>query len=299
MILEKYYKKWFWLLILPSMLLFVFVIAVPFIIGTLYSFTSWRGTYFAGGSFFNSFVGLGNYIKAFSDERFIHSLIYTSLYTVVAVVAINLVALAFSLMLNNIKRGVGIYRTIFFLPNMLGGLAMGFVWQFIFQVVYTEILFSPDGVFHVEFLRYMTQDTTKALFALVIMTVWQSAGYMMLIYISGLNSIPGELYEAAQIDGAGPVRRFFTVTLPLLMPSITIVLFLTLANSFKLLDQNVALTNGNFNTRMIALQILRTVQDNTPPDYGTAQAQAVIFFIIVAVISLFQVSVTRRKEVEY
>lgn len=284
---------------MPSMLLFFFVIAIPFIVGTLYSFTSWRGTYFAGGSFLNSFVGFGNYIKAFSDERFIHSLVYTSLYTLAAVVAINLVALAFSLMLNNIKKGVGIYRTIFFLPNMLGGLAMGFVWQFIFQVVYTEILFSPDGLFHAEFLRYMTQNTTKALFALVIMTVWQSAGYMMLIYISGLNSIPGDLYEAAQIDGAGPVRRFFKVTLPLLMPSVTIVLFLTLANSFKLLDQNVALTNGNFNTRLIALQILRTVQDNTPPDYGTAQAQAVIFFVIVAVISLFQVSVTRRKEVEY
>ncbi|MBQ4515380.1 MAG: sugar ABC transporter permease, partial [Clostridia bacterium] len=257
------------------------------------------GTYFAGGSFFNSFIGLDNYIKAFSDERFIHSLLYTSLYTLVAVVAINLVALAFSLMLNNIKRGVGIYRTIFFLPNMLGALAMGFVWQFIFQVVYTDILFSPDGLFHAEFLRYMTQNTTKALFALVIMSVWQNAGYMMLIYISGLNAIPGDLYEAAQIDGAGAVRRFFKVTLPLLMPSITIVLFLTLANSFKLLDANVALTNGNFNTRLIALQILRTVQDNTPPDYGTAQAQAVIFFVIVAVISLFQVSATRRKEVEY
>lgn len=297
--MEKYYRKWFWLLIMPAMLLFVFIIAVPFIVGTLYSFTSWRGTYFAGGSFLNSFVGFGNYIKAFSDERFIHSLIYTSLYTLVAVVTINLVALAFSLMLNNIKRGVGVYRTIFFLPNMLGALAMGFVWQFIFQVVYTEILFSPDGVFHVEFLRYMTQNTTKALFALVIMSVWQNAGYMMLIYISGLNSIPGDLYEAAEIDGAGPVRRFFTVTLPLLMPSITIVLFLTLANSFKLLDANVALTNGNFNTRLIALQILRTIQDNTPPDYGTAQAQAVIFFVIVGVISLFQVSVTRRKEVEY
>ena len=182
---------------------------------------------------------------------------------------------------------------------MLGALAMGFVWQFIFQVVYTDILFSPDGWLHIEFLRYMTQNTTKALFALVIMTVWQSAGYMMLIYISGLNAIPGELYEAADIDGAGPIRKFFTITLPLLMPSVTIVLFLTLANSFKLLDPNVALTNGDFNTRLIALQILRTVQDKTPPDYGMAQAQAVVFFVIVAVISLFQVSLTRKREVEY
>lgn len=297
--MEKYYRKWFWLLILPAMLLFLFVIAVPFIVGTVYSFTSWRGTYFAGGSFLQSFVGLENYWKAFSDEKFVHSLVYTCCYTLVAVISINIVALAFSLMLNHLKRSVGFFRTVFFLPNMLGGLAMGFVWQFIFQVVYTDLLFSPEGLFHVEFLRYMTQDTTKALFALVIMTVWQSAGYMMLIYISGLNSVPGELYEAAEIDGSGPFRTFFTVTLPLLMPSVTIVLFLTLANSFKLLDQNIALTNGDFNTRLIALQILRTVQDGTPPDYGTAQAQAVVFFVIVAVISLLQVSFTRRKEVEY
>ncbi len=297
--MERYYKKWFWVLILPAVLFFALVIAVPFVIGAVYSFTSWRGTYFAGGNLFESFVGWENYAKAFSDEQFIHSMLYTSGYTIVMVLVLNVVALAFALMLGRIRRGVGIYRTVFFLPNMLGGLAMGFIWQFIFQVVYTDLLFSPDGLFHVEFLRYMTQDTTKALFALVIMTVWQSAGYMMLIYVSGLNSIPRELYEAAEIDGAGPVRKFFTVTLPLLMPSITIVLFLTLANSFKLLDQNVALTNGDFNTRLMALQILRTVQDKTPPDYGVAQAQAVIFFAIVAVISLFQVSVTRRKEVEY
>lgn len=297
--MERYYKKWFYLLVLPAVLLFVFVIGLPFVIGTIYSFTSWRGTYFAGGSLSESFVGLGNYIHAFSDEQFIHSMIYTTAYTLVAVVAINVVALSFALMLGRIKRGVGLYRTVFFLPNMLGGLAMGFIWQFIFQVIYTDLLFSPNGLFHIEFLRFMTQDTTKALFALVIMTVWQSAGYMMLIYISGLNSIPGELYEAAEIDGAGPVRKFFTVTLPLLMPSITIVLFLTLANSFKLLDQNIALTNGDFNTRLMALQILRTIQDKTPPNYGVAQAQAVVFFVIVAVISLFQVSLTRRKEVEY
>lgn len=296
--MDRYYRKWFWLLILPAVVLFLLVIALPFIVGALYSFTSWRGTYFAGGSLGQSFVGVDNYIKALGNAKFIHSLWYTSLYTLTAVVAITLVALAFALMLNNVRRGAGLFRTVFFMPNMLGGLAMGFVWQFIFQVVYTELLFSPDGLLHVEFLRYMTQDATKALFALVIMTTWQTAGYMMLIFIGGLNAIPGDLYEAAQIDGAGPVRRFFKVTLPLLMPSITVVLFLTLANSFKLLDQNVALTNGDFNTRMIALQILRTVQDNTPPDYGLAQAQAVIFFVIVAAISLLQVYLTRRREVE-
>lgn len=296
--MERYYRKWFWILILPALALFVFVIALPFVMGALYSFTSWRGTYFAGGSLWQSFVGLQNYASAFANPKFLHSLWYTSLYTLTAVIVINLVALAFALMLGNVRRGVGLYRTVFFLPNMLGGLAMGFVWQFIFQVVYTELLFSPDGLLHVKFLRYMTQDTTKALFALVIMTTWQSAGYMMLIYIGGLNAIPHDLYEAAEIDGAGPVRRFFKVTLPLLMPSITVVLFLTLANSFKLLDQNVALTNGDFNTRMIALQILRTTQDNTPPNYGVAQAQAVIFLLIVAAISLAQVAATRSREIE-
>lgn len=284
---------------LPAILLFVCIIALPFLIGAVYSFTSWRGTYFAGGSLAQSFVGLDNYRSAFANEQFVHALLYTTLYTVVAVIAINLVALALALMLNNIRRGAGLFRTVFFLPNMLGGLAMGFVWQFIFQVVYTELLFSPDGILHVEFLRYMTQDGTKALFALAIMTTWQSAGYMMLIYIGGLNAIPGDLYEAAQIDGAGPVRRFFKITLPLLMPSITVVLFLTLANSFKLLDQNVALTDGAFGSRLIALQILRTTQDITPPNYGVAQAQAVIFFVIVAIISLLQVWLTRRKEVEF
>ncbi len=297
--MDRYYKRWFWLLVLPAILLFVCIIALPFLIGAVYSFTSWRGTYFAGGSLAQSFVGLDNYRSAFANEQFVHALLYTTLYTVVAVIAINLVALALALMLNNIRRGAGLFRTVFFLPNMLGGLAMGFVWQFIFQVVYTELLFSPDGILHVEFLRYMTQDGTKALFALAIMTTWQSAGYMMLIYIGGLNAIPGDLYEAAQIDGAGPVRRFFKITLPLLMPSITVVLFLTLANSFKLLDQNVALTDGAFGSRLIALQILRTTQDITPPNYGVAQAQAVIFFVIVAIISLLQVWLTRRKEVEF
>ena len=207
--MDKYFKRWFGILVLPAVLLFVLVIALPFFTGIVYSFTSWRGTYFAGGTLFQSFVGFDNYIKAFTTGTFTRSLWYTVAYTVVAVIAINLVALAFALMLGSIHRGVGMYRTVFFMPNMLGGLAMGYVWQFIFQVVYTDLIFSPDGLLHLEFMRYMTQDPVKALFALVIMTTWQSAGYMMLIYIGGLNSIPSDLYEAAAIDGAGPVRRFF------------------------------------------------------------------------------------------
>ena len=183
-------------------------------------------------------------------------------------------------------------------PNMLGGLALGFIWQFIFQVVFTDILFGPGGVLHIEGLRFMTQSPVKALFALLIMTTWQNAGYMMIIYVGGLNTISGDLYEAASLDGANAFQRFRKITLPLLMPSVTVVLFLTLSNSFKLLDQNVALTDGEFGTRMLALQILRTLKDTSPPDYGAAQAQAVIFFVVVAVISLIQVYVTGKKEVE-
>ena len=143
------------------------------------------------------------------------------------------------------------------MPNMLGGLALGFIWQFIFQVVFTDILFGPGGVLHIEGLRFMTQSPVKALFALLIMTTWQNAGYMMIIYVGGLNTISGDLYEAASLDGANAFQRFRKITLPLLMPSVTVVLFLTLSNSFKLLDQNVALTDGEFGTRMLALQILR------------------------------------------
>lgn len=296
--MEQFYKKRFWPLVMPALLCYILVMGIPFIIGIAYSFTSWRGTYFAGGSFFESFVGIENYTKVFSGGKFGYSLLYTAGYAIIAVVLLNVVALGMALLLTNISKGSGVLRTVLFLPRMLGGLAMGFVWQFIFQVVFTDILFGADGLFHAEFLTYMTQDATKALFALAIMNTWSMAGYLMLMYVIGLNAIPGDVYEAASIDGANAIQMFFKIKLPLLMPSITISLFLVISDSFKMLDQNVALTNGDYNTRMLALQILRTIQDSNPPNYGVAQAQAVIFFLIVATISIVQVSATRRKEVQ-
>jgi raffinose/stachyose/melibiose transport system permease protein len=181
---------------------------------------------------------------------------------------------------------------------MLGGLALGYIFQFIFQIVFTDMLFGPEGLVHIEAFRYMTQDNTKALFALAFLSTWQTAGYMMLIYITGLNNIPADFYEAAAIDGSSAWHTFWKITVPMLMPSFTIVFFMTLSSSFKLLDQNVALTNGDFGTRMLAMQLLQTVRDTNPPDYGKGQAQAVIFFVIVAVISLTQVYLTKRKELE-
>lgn len=300
------YKKWFWPLVAPALILFLAVVLVPFVVGFVNSFLAWRGTYYfnpetntRATSFLQSFVGLKNYKDAFQDERFMHAFWYTIQYAIIAVVAINIIALAFAVLLDNISKGAGAFRTIFFLPNMLGGLALGFIWQFIFQIVYTDILFAPDALLHNEFLRYMTQDTTKALFALIILNVWQYAGYLMIIYTAGLNNIPIDYYEAASLDGATGWQKFRKITVPMLMSSFTICLFMVIANSFKLLDQNIALTNGDFNTRMLALQILRTTKDTSIPNYGKAQAQAVIFFIIIAVISTIQVKATSKRELEY
>jgi len=293
------YKKWFYILILPALIFFVCVIILPFLTGIVYSLTAWRGTYFAGNKgLFQSFVGFLNYSKAFQSKYFVDSLLYTFLVTVITVPSTTITAFFLALLVTKIQKGRALFRTIFYLPNMLGCLAMGFVFVFIYQVVFTEILFGPDGFIHIEALRYMTQDKYKAVFAIVLMSVWSKMGYMMLIFIGGLNAIPKEIFEAAEIDGANSWQRTTKITLPFLMPSFTIVLFLTLANSFKLLDRNVALTQGDFGTRMIALQIQKTIGDTMPPDYGLAQAQAVIFFILVASISIFQIVVTRRKEVE-
>ncbi len=298
--MQKYYRKWFLPLSLPSIILFLFVILIPFVMGVIYSFSAWRGTYFSGGSnAFESFVGVQNYINAFKNKRFVSSFVYTVEFTVLAVITINLTALALALAVIKIKKFSGLFRTIFFLPNLLGGLALGFIWQFIFQIVFSTILFGGENpVINIPFFTNMLQDHYKALFALVILVTWQMAGYMMIIYITGLNNIPDDLYEAARIDGASSFQQFKVITIPMLMPAITIVFFLTLANCFKLLDQNIALTDGNFNTRLLATQILRTTRDTSPPDYGMAQAQAVIFFVLIAVVSLIQVSVTKKKEVE-
>lgn len=296
--MDKYYKRWFLPIALPALILFFVVIVIPFIVGVVYSFTSWRGTYFAGGSISESFVGFGNYIAAFKNPRFINAFFYTVKFTVIAVVVINIVSLALALMVTSIGKAAGLFRTVFFLPNLLGGLALGFIWQFIFQNVFSDILFGPNGLVSIPFLTNMLQDNTKALFALVLLVTWQMAGYMMIIYITGLNNIPRDIYEAAQIDGAGKIAQFRVITLPMLMPAITIVFFLTLANCFKLLDQNVALTDGNFNTRLLAMQILRTTRDTAPPDYGMAQAQAVVFFVLIAAVTLIQLSITKRREVE-
>lgn len=291
--MEKYYKKWFKILNIPAAILFVVVILVPFIMGVAYSFTAWRGSYFKGSEhWYGALVGFKNYIKVFHSQKFITSFIYTIKFTIVAVVVKNIVSLGMALMVRKVGKGKGFFRTVFFFPNLLGGLAMGFIWSFIFQNVYSLMLFGEDSPIHIPFLCDMLQDPNKAVFAMAIMATWQTAGYLMLIYLNGLNNIPEDLYEAASIDGATAWQKFRHITVPMLMPAFTIVFFLTLSSSFKMLDENLALTGGDFGTRMLSLQILLTTRENTPPNYGMAQAQAVIFFILIAVVSIVQVIVT-------
>lgn len=297
--MEKYYKKWFKILNIPAIILFVVVILVPFIMGVAYSFTAWRGSYFKGSEhWYGALVGFKNYIKVFHSQKFITSFIYTIKFTVVAVVIKNIVSLGMALMVRKVGKGKGFFRTVFFFPNLLGGLAMGFIWSFIFQNVYSLMLFGEDSPIHIPFLCDMLQDPNKVVFAMAIMATWQTAGYLMLIYLNGLNNIPEDLYEAASIDGATAWQKFRHITVPMLMPAFTIVFFLTLSSSFKMLDENLALTGGDFGTRMLSLQILLTTRENTPPNYGMAQAQAVIFFILIATVSIIQVIVTKRKEIE-
>ena len=297
--MEKYYKKWFKILNIPAIMLFVVVILVPFIMGVAYSFTAWRGSYFKGSEhWYGALVGFKNYIKVFHSQKFITSFIYTIKFTAVAVVIKNIVSLGMALMVRKVGKGKGFFRTVFFFPNLLGGLAMGFIWSFIFQNVYSLMLFGEESPIHIPFLCDMLQDPNKAVFAMAIMATWQTAGYLMLIYLNGLNNIPEDLYEAASIDGATAWQKFRHITVPMLMPAFTIVFFLTLSSSFKMLDENLALTGGDFGTRMLSLQILLTTRENTPPNYGMAQAQAVIFFILIATVSIIQVIVTKRKEIE-
>lgn len=297
--MEKYYKKWFKILNIPAVILFVVVILAPFIMGVAYSFTAWRGSYFKGSEhWYGALVGFKNYIKVFHSQKFITSFIYTIKFTVVAVVVKNIVSLGMALMVRKVGKGKGFFRTVFFFPNLLGGLAMGFIWSFIFQNVYSLMLFGEDSPIHIPFLCDMLQDPNKAVFAMAIMATWQTAGYLMLIYLNGLNNIPEDLYEAASLDGATAWQKFRHITVPMLMPAFTVVFFLTLSGSFKMLDENLALTGGDFGTRMLSLQILLTTRENTPPNYGMAQAQAVIFFILIAVVSIVQVIITKRKEIE-
>ncbi|MEE0868487.1 MAG: carbohydrate ABC transporter permease [Ruminococcus sp.] len=279
--MQKAIKKWFPVLALPTVVAFLISFLIPFIMGIYLSFCKFKTVKNA------KWVGFDNYLKAFANEDFINALWFTVKFTIVSVITINILAFLFAMLLTKALRGTNVFRTIFFMPNLIGGIVLGYIWLMII-----------NGVLQY-FNATITTDASYGFWGLVILMNWQLIGYMMIIYISGIQNISPDLIEAAQIDGANSVQRLFHITIPQVMPSITICLFLTLTNSFKLFDQNYALTAGapGKSTQMLALDIYNTFYGRVGWQ-GVGQAKAVIFFLIVAAIALTQLFLTRRKEVE-
>ncbi|MEI6056143.1 MAG: sugar ABC transporter permease [Lentisphaerota bacterium] len=286
----KYSKKWYWLFVSPVLLAFAITVIIPLISGICYSFTEWNGRM----DIIPDFSGLKNYMLAIKDPGFRNAFWFTTTYTVASIILVNAIGFSLALLVTRKLKFSNAMRTIFFMPNLIGGLILGFIWQFIFIGVFEAI----GDNYNLPFFQGWLSNESTGFWGLVIILIWQMAGYMMIIYIAALQNIPKELIEAAQIDGASAWRRTLHITIPMVMPAVTISVFLTLANSFKLFDQNLALTNGGpgNSTEMLALNIYKTAF--TFSKFGEAQAKAVIFFIIVAIITLVQVFFAKRREVE-
>ena len=279
--MEKAIKRYFPIFVLPTMLAFTIGFIAPFLLGVYLSFCKFTTVTDA------RFIGLANYLKIFEENDFTHSLIFTVLFTIVTVLLINVLAFAVAMLLTKGFKGTNVFRTVFFMPNLIGGIILGYVWQLLL-----------NGILAM-FDRTLTYSATYGFWGLVILTLWQQVGYMMVIYIAGIQNIPGELIEAAKIDGATSPQILKNVIIPMVMPSITICTFLTLTNGFKLFDQNLALTNGapSKASEMLALNIFYTFYGRTGYE-GVGQAKAVIFFIIVTIIAMVQNRLTTSKEVQ-
>lgn len=274
-------KKYFPVFVLPTLIAFMIAFGVPFILGIGLSFTEFTTVVDA------KWVAFANYIKAFSNADFLNALWFTVKFTVVSVITVNVIAFAIASLLTKGLKGTNLFRTVFFMPNLIGGIILGYIWQLIINGVLRTM-----GV-------TITYDAKYGFWGLVILMNWQLIGYMMIIYIAGIQNIPTDLQDASKVDGANRWQTLKNVTIPLVMPSITICLFLTLTNSFKLFDQNLALTAGapSKQTAMLALDIYNTFYGRTGWE-GVGQAKAVIFFVIVAVISFVQLGITNKREVE-
>ena len=279
--MEKSIKKYFPIFALPTLVAFTIGFIVPFIMGIYLSFCEFTTVTDA------KFVGLKNYLRVFSDPTFMHALWFTALFTIVSVLTINVFAFVIAMLLTKGIKGTNFFRTVFFMPNLIGGIVLGYTWQ------------TMINAFLARYGTTLVADAKYGFIGLIILMNWQMIGYMMIIYIAGLQNVPTELIEAAKIDGANKWQTLKNVTIPMVMPSITICLFLTLSNSFKLFDQNLALTNGApmHNTEMLALNIVNSFYGRVGFE-GVGQAKAVMFFVIVACIALAQLYYTRNKEVE-
>ena len=279
--MEKSIKRYMPIFVLPTFFAFILGFIVPFVMGIWLSFCKFTTVTDA------KFVGFSNYIEALKDTAFRHSFWYTVLFAIASLLIINIIAFALAMALTKEMHGTNIFRTIFFMPNLIGGIILGYIWQ---QMINAVLL---------KYETTLVANPTYGFWGLVILMNWQMIGYMMIIYVAGLQNVPTDLIEAAQIDGATSLQTLFKVKIPMVMPSITICLFLTVSNSFKLFDQNLALTAGapSKKTAMLALDIYNTFYGRSGFE-GVGQAKAVLFFIVVAVIALGQLVLTRRKEVE-
>ncbi len=281
--MEKNIKKYFPAFVMPTLISFTIVFLIPFIMGIYLSFTEFTTVESA------TWIGIENYIKAFTkDENFLNALLFTIKFTIVSVITINVFAFFLALLLTRALKGTTFFRTVFFMPNLIGGIVLGYIWNLLIN--------SILGIFGFD----ITYDADFGFWGLVFLMNWQLIGYMMVIYIAGLQNIPRELKEAARIDGATSFSILRNITIPMVMPSVTICLFLTLTNSFKLFDQNLALTGGApaRETSMLALDIYNTFYGRIGWQ-GVGQAKAVVFFLIVAVIAFIQLKITGRREVEH
>ena len=278
--MEKTIKKYFPVFVLPTMLAFVLGFVAPFALGIYLSFCKFTTVTDA------RWVGISNYLKICNDKEFIHALWYTVLFTVVSVILINVLAFTVAMLLTKGIRGTNLFRTVFFMPNLIGGIILGYIW-----------LLLLNGVL-AHWGRALTYKASYGFWGLVILVCWQQIGYMMIIYIAGLQALPTDVLEAAAVDGANGRQTMFRIIIPLMMPSITVCSFLTVTNGFKLYDQNLALTNGapSNMSEGLALNITRTFYGRMGWE-GVGQAKAVLFFILVAVIALIQNKLTTSKEV--
>jgi raffinose/stachyose/melibiose transport system permease protein len=279
--MQKAVKRYMPIFVLPTFCAFILGFIIPFIMGIWLSFCKFTTVTDA------KFIGFSNYKKAFEDTVFRHSFWYTALFAVASLIIINAVAFALASALTKNMRGTNIFRTIFFMPNLIGGIVLGYIWQLIF-----------NGILE-KYGTALALNEWYGFWGLIILVSWQQIGYMMIIYIAGLQSIPGDVIEAAQIDGAEKWTKLFKVTIPMMMPSITICMFLSLTNGFKLFDQNLSLTAGEPSkmSEMMALNIFNTFYGRTGWE-GVGQAKAVLFFVLVVAISMIQLHMTRSKEVQ-
>lgn len=275
-------KGWYALFTMPLMIIFMLVVVVPFVIGIGLSFVEWDGL----SKHAMTFVGFKNYVDVVSDARFLNSALRTTIYTLISVISVNVVGLIFALVVTTKLKVANLARTMLFVPYLIGGLILGYIWKSVFSEFFLSIGWG----------NWLT-DNVKAMAAMIIVTTWQMAGYVMIVYITGIMAIPDDVIEAASVDGANFFQTLFKVKFPLLMPSFTICLFLTLSNCFKVYDVNIALTGAgpSYQSEMFSLNIYNEIFDLSHFGYG--QAKAIIFFLIIAIITMFQVGITKKREV--